>query len=501
MRGYAKYFLFFIACLYNLFLSAQPGDSLLHLLKETTQDSLRCKILVTLIENESNEAIWPAYNVLLKNTALKNLRNKTLPLQQKIFFLNAIAEAFNNDGYLSDNRGDNVRSLRLYRAALFIRTAINNKPGIAATLNNLGYVAENKGDIPIALEYYHQSLNLREELHDSGNVALLLNYIGFIFKDQQENTKALEYFNKGRKIHLAIGYAQGVGQFLNNIGLVYNNLNNPDSAEKYFSASLKIREKINDKMGIPEALNNLAHVYREKKEFKKAMEYFERALKMHEENNYKEGVAYTLNNMASLLAAIGKEGEALPLALKSFELSKQISYPTRIKASASTLSTIYRKTGNYKGALEMTELHLHMRDSLSNEQTRKASVKKQFQYLYEKKAAADSVKNGEEKKVKDAQLTAQSASLKQEKTQRYALYAGLIMIAGFLLFVINRFRITRRQKRIIELQKVEVDAAYEKLHEKNKEIIDSINYASRIQRALITSEKYIARNLKKLIKN
>ncbi|MBC7861978.1 MAG: hypothetical protein IAF38_03335 [Bacteroidia bacterium] len=36
------------------------------------------------------------------------------------------------------------------------------------------------------------------------------------------------------------------------------------------------------------------------------------------------------------------------------------------------------------------------------------------------------------------------------------------------------------------------------IEEKNKEVMDSIRYASRIQRALITSEKYISRNLKRI---
>jgi hypothetical protein len=87
------------------------------------------------------------------------------------------------------------------------------------------------------------------------------------------------------------------------------------------------------------------------------------------------------------------------------------------------------------------------------------------------------------------------ASLKQEKTQRYALYGGLALVAGFLVFVFNRFRVTQRQKKTIEEQKVLVDNAYEKLHEKNKEVMDSIHYARRIQRALITPEKYIERVL------
>jgi serine phosphatase RsbU (regulator of sigma subunit) len=80
--------------------------------------------------------------------------------------------------------------------------------------------------------------------------------------------------------------------------------------------------------------------------------------------------------------------------------------------------------------------------------------------------------------VLDAQITAQKAQIKQERTQRIALYIGLIMVLGFGIFVYNRLQITRKQKVVIEEQKGMVE-------EKNQEILDSINYAKRIQTAIL----------------
>ena len=56
-------------------------------------------------------------------------------------------------------------------------------------------------------------------------------------------------------------------------------------------------------------------------------------------------------------------------------------------------------------------------------------------------------------------------------------------------------------ERTIELvkQKELVDKAYQELHQKNKEVMDSIHYAKRIQTALITSEKSISNILKRLM--
>ncbi|MBK8368954.1 MAG: hypothetical protein IPL10_16615 [Bacteroidetes bacterium] len=128
----------------------------------------------------------------------------------------------------------------------------------------------------------------------------------------------------------------------------------------------------------------------------------------------------------------------------------------------------------------------------------KSVYQKTISIRVRKPSGRDSVKHAEEQKVKNAQLQAQAASLKQEKTQRYALYGGLLLVIGFSVFVFNRFRVTQKQKKVIEEQKGLVDKAYEQLHEKNKEVMDSITYARRIQRALLTPETYIDRSLNKL---
>ena len=43
--------------------------------------------------------------------------------------------------------------------------------------------------------------------------------------------------------------------------------------------------------------------------------------------------------------------------------------------------------------------------------------------------------------------------MKQEETQRYSLYGGLTLVLIFALFMVNRFRVTNNQKKLIEEQK------------------------------------------------
>jgi len=111
-------------------------------------------------------------------------------------------------------------------------------------------------------------------------------------------------------------------------------------------------------------------------------------------------------------------------------------------------------------------------------------MKQQLKQDFEVKAAADSVKTAEYKKVRDAEQ-------KQEKTQRYALYGGLALVLLFSGFMYNRFNLTRKQKNIIEVQKAEVENQKHMVDEKQKEIIDSITYAKRLQDAILPPEKFV----------
>ena len=78
----------------------------------------------------------------------------------------------------------------------------------------------------------------------------------------------------------------------------------------------------------------------------------------------------------------------------------------------------------------------------------------------------------------------------------------LLIVFVFSIFLFRRFKITQKQKHIISLQKDEVfrqktivEEQKHQVEEHQKEIIDSINYAKRIQYALLASEDLLRKYL------
>ena len=516
-------------------------DSLKIELKNAKHDSTKCNVLNYLVEVEADEAIWPKYNDEIKRIAESNLKIVDPNSALGIFYQKRLSEVFNNIGYLKNNLGNINEALINYKLSIDIQEKIKYKRGLGGSYNNIGILYQNIGKIDTALIYFVKGLKVAENVSDIRGMAYLSENIGTVYLNKGLINKALEFFFKALKLQETSGDNSGLANVLNNIGIVYDNQGDDKKALEYYLKALKINESIGNKIGIANSFNNIGVIYQKKYDLENALTYENKSLILYEELGNIDGIANTSSNialvyygkgeldnalkfnfkalaiqeeiknidgMANTLNHIGeiyrKKRDyklALQYCLKSLKYSQTLGYPDAIRNAAMELSKIYKVTGDYQKAFESFDLYISMRDSVNNQETKKASIKSQLKYEYEKQAASDSVKHAQAQKVKDAQFTAQNASLKQQKTQRYVLYGGLLLFVGILIFMINRFRITQRQKALIQKQKVFVDEAYEKLHEKNKEVLDSIHYAQRIQKALITSEKYIDKQLNKLNKD
>lgn len=89
----------------------------------------------------------------------------------------------------------------------------------------------------------------------------------------------------------------------------------------------------------------------------------------------------------------------------------------------------------------------------------------------------------------------QEAELEKQKTVRNSFIAGFTLVLGMSMFVFRSYREKQRSNILLEKQKVEIEVQKDLLEEKNKEVVDSITYAKRIQKALLASEKLLNENL------
>ena len=395
--------------------------------------------------------------------------------------------ALNTQGVSFAIRGELDKAIEYFTRSLKIEEELGNKKGIAYSLNNIGVIYREQGDYAKAIDYYTRSLKIKEELGDKKGIAATLNNIGNIYQYQGDYVKAIEYHTRSLKIKEERGDKKGIANSLNNIGLIYNKQGNYAKSMGYFTRSLKISEELGDKKGIAISLNNIGNIYQYQGETTKAIDYYTRSLNLREEIGHKEGIANSLNNIGNTYGIKGDYAKALEKCTKALSLAQEIGNVEIIKGASNSLWETYKKLGKHQQALDMHELYIQMRDSILSIENKEAIIQQGFKYEYEKQAAVDSVANAKERAIKEETIKRQQVELSSEKKMRNTLFGGLGIISLLLIFAINRFLITRKQKDTIAEQKKVVEEQKELVEEQKKDITDSIQYAENIQRALLPS--------------
>lgn len=436
----------------------------------------------------------------------------------------AVASCYYRSGQVMFNGSKNKEALAYYTKSISFYEQTKNKAGIAKVTGAMALAHDHLGQVQEALRCYALSMKGYEEVKDADGVSIALTNIANVYMAQGEMEKALLNYHRSLKISEGLKDKKGIGLTLNNIGNVYYYHGQYNEALRYYQQCLDLAKEIKDKAGLARSYINVASIYQLQKKLEPALDYFKKGLRLNEELGDKTGIAIALNNMSEVYTLMGNLDTSLVYATKSLimikeadnveimtslyinacnvyllkgdynksleyglialKYSKELGYPYLQKNISEKLKVIYQKKNNPAKSLEMYELYVTMRDSLSNEENRKAIYKTYIKHEYEIKAVADSIKTVDEKKIADAKLSESQATIRQERTQKLALYAGFLLILIFTGFIFNRFKISQKQKKIIEVQKSFVD-------ESQRKIIASINYARRIQSSMLPAREEI----------
>jgi serine phosphatase RsbU (regulator of sigma subunit) len=100
-----------------------------------------------------------------------------------------------------------------------------------------------------------------------------------------------------------------------------------------------------------------------------------------------------------------------------------------------------------------------------------------------------------DKKLKETEAKRKEESLRQQKTIIYSICSASILVLILLFFALRGYVQKKKDNLIITKQKNEVQEQKALIEEKQKEIIDSINYAKRIQNAILAPETDIKKYL------
>lgn len=343
--------------------------------------------------------------------------------------LNSKAEALRLSGNLQE-------ALKIHQVALTLAETNKLTLKTAHSLNNIGLILKRQKNLKTAEEYISKAREVYKSINDTDGIITTSTNLGNCIQKIEGYPKAIAYYNEVILLSEPRNDLSSLGNAHTNIAHCYYYMNEKVKAKDFYYKGLAYREKVGDPNEIADSYSNYGYMFFEEGDFKTANEYYQKALKLTRPTGDKDN----LIDLFSYLAEMN-------LAKKDFKLAYYYADSVRI----------------YK-------------DSVINE-TNISSLNEMSQRY-----------DSEKKQLKIESLSIENVfKEKQNNLQKiFLLVVGVALVVSIILgiSVLKQYREKNKANLIIVKQK-------EILEEKQKEIVDSITYAKRLQEAILPTEELV----------
>jgi len=322
-----------------------------------------------------------------------------------------------------------------------------------------------------ALKYLSDIFHWFEEnKQEKGYVrALLLK--GNIFESFGDYEKTLHLWLEAYKASVEIHDKESEGESCSQLGLIYSRLCNFPKSLEYFNKGLKIREEFRDENAAASSLNRIGMVLRQMKKYDESLEYYFRSFDIRKKNKQFSAIPWTLLGIASTYEEMEKYQESLEYYEQGLTGGdKRCTMQCMLGAGR-----VYSRMGDSSQAEERLEQSLQMASEL-NSMALIAEANAALAAHYELFRKPDKALN----------------CFKQYLRAKEVFQSNEVQSKLSNIEVAHAVEKSEQEKEIYRLRHVELKAAYDIIEEKNRDITASINYASRIQRAMLPNPHEIS---------
>ncbi|MFY7911050.1 MAG: tetratricopeptide repeat-containing sensor histidine kinase, partial [Emticicia sp.] len=319
-------------------------------------------------------------------------------------------------------------------------------------LLNQGHFDGQRGNFKKEIETYYEIIKNGDIKKNAKAIAYTHFSLSTAFGKEQEYDKSLENLSKGLKIALQINDKNLTGLIYGNLSVIYKRLGNIPKSLDYSFKNLAIMREINNPNYVASSLNRIGQLYKEKKEYKNAIDYFDQAIIESKKLMDTESLAAIYFNLHEIYAIQKNEVAAQKNLLLSYQYAKKGKHIEYIEEIGPKVYKIFKKTGDYKNALEVIEQTLSAKDSLNKEENKNAILKAEFKYQNE---------------LKEAQIKtlAQKNKIAQLESQRknaliYSILGGILALAAVAYFSFTRFK-SRKENELLQTKLEEAERRVE----------------------------------------
>jgi len=348
------------------------------------------------------------------------------------------------------------RTKMLANEAMELSLDNNYVEGQVGSYTVKGVYFYGKGNYDKAITNLLESTKIAEGLGKKEMISKTYNNVSIIYNEMGNYESALQYLNMSLKIKKELGISLWSIYF--NQSMVYESLGNLNKALVLATKADSMSSKENK----AKSLNRVGALYKNLKKYKQALKYYEKAIVLYNREKELSDFGYTMKNIGFIKGKLGKAGEGIINLNIALDIADSLGHKNLLSATYGALSDNYKIIGNYKKALEFQTLGIALDDSIYSEKNLTVIEEMRTKYETDKK-------DGE---------------IELQKSQKLIAYGGIGVAILLIAFVLKGF-LDKKKSNTKLFQKNIV------IREKNKEILDSINYTKRIQEAILPSPSVI----------
>lgn len=369
---------------------------------------------------------------------LKEILDRELP--NSIKFKNFDAEALIRFmiAFISFERGDTAIANTEFEKVLKMLPSVTDGEVRGQVYNFLAFHESHMGNYDKAFEYAYNCIKEGESSNNKSRHWGLYTLAVFYF-DLKDYTNSEKFYTQALESFKSDNDLYGFARSETGLSSVYIQLGKYNEAKALLEKALEYYTANEITSAQSRSLNDLGLIYKKTGEYEKAIDFFLNALDIRKELHHLQGIATSLNEISETLITLKKYKEAINYLNEAKVVCEKINNRTKLYRTHLLFSQLYRNINEPWKALE----HFDIYDQIKSDVL------------------------GEEANNKIKALQTKVAIEKSEK-----------------------------EAEIERLRNVELKTAYDLIEEKNKEILDSINYARQIQYTLLANDDFMSNNLK-----
>ncbi len=434
---------------------------------------------------------------------------KLLELTRNTAYRKQFLTAYNVLGLVTHYLGENEKALLIFDT--LIKKSIEYRDTLmeAKAHGNSGLVYERLGNFKKAYSEYSKSLKLAENAKNKSMMAASYGNLGNVSVRLKDFKGSIPNFEKAAELFIETNNIKATGNQYNSLSQAYDGLNNIKTQELYLEKAEKLYRDIGEKRALGTVLLNLGGIQEDfYHNSKAAIDITNEALALKIETDDLAGMANAYLNLSGQYASIKSFDKSFEAIKKAKIISEKLNDLFFISSVLEKFSMLYRLKGDFKNAYDYHIQFTTLKDSILGKETQKSIA--EFKELYESEKKQNQIDNLEKRQaITKLEIIKNEEQLKSEKAQRVLIVGALIFVIVLCVFLIRAFIIKRNNAQLLEtknelinaknsaLQTANKESLYQKhiIEEKQKEILDSIHYAKRIQDTLLANKELMLTHL------